>query len=74
MFVLAKLELTLLIIVKVHVHEVLRLIRILWLTLIVSFSVTALYEPSSRLFVSHSSASTGGEYIFYACYLVIHFS
>ena len=79
MIILAKLELTLLIIVTAHVHVVFRLTRILWLTLIVSFSLTSLYEPSasqncSLLVLSHASASTGGEYIFYVFSLVFQFS
>ena len=75
MIILAKLELTLLMIVTAHVLVVLRL----WFTFIVLFPLTALYEPSasqncSLLVCSHSSTSTGGEYIFYVCSLVFHFS
>ena len=79
MIILAKLELTLLISVTAHVHVVFRLTRILWVTLIVLFSLTALHEPSasqnwSLSVLSHSFASTGGEYIFYVFSLVFHFS
>ena len=79
MVILAKLGLTLLINVTAHVHVLFRLTRILWLTLIVSFSITSLYEPSasqncSLLVLSHASASTGGEYIFYVFSLVFQFS
>ena len=79
MIILVKLGLTLLINVTAHVHVVFRLTRILWLTLIVLFSLTALYEPSasqncSLLVLSHASASTGGEYIFYVFSLVFQFS
>ena len=75
MIILAKLELTLLMIVTAHVLVVLRL----WFTFIVLFSLTALYEPSasqncSLLVLSHASASTGGEYIFYVFSLVFQFS
>ena len=49
MIVLAKLELALLIIVMAHIHEVLKLSRILWLTVIVLFSLTAINEPSASL-------------------------
>ena len=60
MIILAKLELTLLIIVTAHAHVVFRLTRMQWLILIVLFSLTALYEPSvsqncSLLVLSHSS-------------------
>ena len=48
MIIPAKLELILLITATAHVHVVLRLTRILWLTLIVLFSLTALHEPSAR--------------------------
>ena len=69
MIILAKLELTPLIIFTGHVHIVFRLTKILWLKLIVIFPLTAFYEPSasqncSLLVLSHSSTSTGGEYIF----------
>ena len=79
MVILAKLGLSLLINVTAHVHVVFRLTRILWLTLIVSFYLTSLYEPSasqncSLLVLSHASASTGGEYIFYVFSLVFQFS
>ena len=79
MIILVKLELTLLIIVTAHVHVVFRLTRILWLKLIVMFSLTALYELSasqncSLLVRSYSSDSTGTEYISYVCSLVFHFS
>ena len=79
MIILVKLELTLLIIVTAHVHVVFRLTRILWLTLIVLFSLTALYEPSasqncSLLVLSHSSHLLGSEYIFYDCSCVLLFS
>ena len=47
MIILVKLELTLLIIETGHVHVVFSLTRSPWLTLIVLFSLTALYEPSS---------------------------
>ena len=77
MIILAKLELILLIIVLARVHVVFRLTRILRLTLIVFF-ITALYEPSasqncSLLVLWYSSASTGGEYIFYDCSCVLSF-
>ena len=69
MIKLAKLELTLLIIVTAHVHVVFRHTKILWLTLIVMFYPTALYEPSASqncllLVVSHSSTTTQGDNIF----------
>ena len=68
MIILAKLHLILLIIVTAHVHVVLRFTRILWLTLIVLFPLTAFYEPRaskncSLLVLSHSYTSTGDEYI-----------
>ena len=47
MIILAKLELTLLIIVTADVHVELKLAEMLWLTLIVLFPLTALYEPSA---------------------------
>ena len=47
LIILAKLELTLLMIVMSHVHVVLRLTKMLWLALIVLFSLTALYKPSA---------------------------
>ena len=76
---LAKLELTLLIIVTAHVHVGFWLTRILWLTLIVMFSLTPLYELSasqncSLLLHSYSSTTPEGEYIFYVRCLVYHFS
>ena len=79
MIILVKLELTLLIIVIAHVYVVFRLTRILWLTLIVLFSLTALYDPSasqncSQLILAHFSTSPEGKYIFYVCSLVFHFS
>ena len=79
MITLAKLELYLLIIVTAHVHVVFRRTRILWLTLTVLFSLTALYELSasqncSLLLHSYSSTTPEGEYIFYVRCLVFHFS
>ena len=73
------LELNLLIIVTAHVHIVFRLTRILWLTLIVLFSLTPLYGLSasqncSLLVLSHSSTTPGGEYIFNVRSCVLHFS
>ena len=47
MNILAKLKLTLLIIATANVHVLFRLMRIPWLTLIVFFPLTALYEPSA---------------------------
>ena len=80
MIILAKLELTLLIIVTAHGHVVFRLTRMMWLTLIVLISLTALCKPSvsqncSLLGLSHSSHLLGGEYIFYycSCDLSFHF-
>ena len=75
MIVLAKLELALLIIVMAHIHEVLKLSRILWLTLIVLFSLTAINEPSasqnySLLICSHSSHLL----IFYDCLVFFLFT
>ena len=63
MIILAKLELTHLIIVTDNVHVVFRL------TLIVLFSLTALCKPSasqncSPLVLSYSSHLLGSEYIF----------
>ena len=74
MIILAKLELTLLIIV----HVMLRLTRILWLTLIVLFSLRALYEPSASqncplLVLADSSHLLGSEYTFYDCSCVPSF-
>ena len=62
MIILAKLELTLLIIVTADVHVELKL----WLTIIVLFPLTALYETSasqscSLVVLSHSSTTTVGE-------------
>ena len=82
MIILAKLELTLLIIVTVNVHvelKQLKLAEILWLTLIVLFPLTALYETSasqscSLVVLSNSSTTPGGEYIFYVFSCVLHFS
>ena len=79
MNVLAMLELNLLIIVMVHVHVVFRVTRILWLTHLVLFSLTPLYEPSasqncSLLVLSHSSTTPGSEYIFNVRSCVLHFS
>ena len=79
MIILAKLELTLLIIVTAHVHVGFWLTRILWLTLTVLFSLTTHYELSasqncSLLLHSYSSTTPEGEYIFYVCSLVFHFS
>ena len=75
MIILAKLELTLLIIVTADVHVELKL----WLTIIVLFPLTALYEPSasqtcSLLVLSHSSTTAGGEYIFNVFSCVLNFS
>ena len=72
MIILAKLELTPLIIVTAHVHVVLGLTKMLWLTFNILFWLTALYEPSasqnfSELVLSHSSQILGSEYIFYDC-------
>ena len=60
--ILAKLELTLLIIVMAHIHVVSRLDKMLKLTLNVLFPLTALYEPSasqnySVLVLSQSSTT-----------------
>ena len=79
MIILVKLELTLLIIETAHAHVVFSLTRSSWLTLIVLFSLTALYDPSasqncSQLILAHFSTSTEGKYIFYVCSLVFHFS
>ena len=75
MIILAKLELTLLMIVTAHVLVVLRL----WFTFIVLFSLTALYEPSasqncSPEVLSHSSHLLESEYIFYDCSWVLLFT
>ena len=75
MIILTKLELTLLIIVTAHGHVVFRLTRMMWLTLIVLFPLTAFYEPRaskncSLLVLSHSYNSTGDEYILLC---VLHF-
>ena len=74
MIMLAKLELTLLIIV----HVLLRLTRILRLTLIVLFSLRALYVPSATqncplLVLADSSHLLGSEYIFYDCSCILSF-
>ena len=76
MIVHVKLELTLLNNVTAHAHVVFRLTRILWFTLIVLFSLTALYEPNasqncSLLVSSYSSHLLGSEYIFYDCSCVL---
>ena len=75
MIILAKLELTLLIIVTADVHVELKL----WLTIIVLFPLTALYETSasqncSLVILSHSSTTPGSEYIFYVFSCVLHFA
>ena len=76
LIILAKLELTLVMIVMSHVHVVLRLTKMLWLALIVLFSLTALYKPSasqncSLIVRSLSSTTPSGEYI-HLCVL-LHF-
>ena len=63
MIILAKVELTLLIIFIAYIHLVFRLTRVLWVALIDMFFLTALYEPSasqscSLLYLSHSSTTT----------------
>ena len=70
LIILAKLELSLLIIVTAHVRVMFRLTKILRLTVNVLFLLTALYEPSasqncSSLVCAQSSTTSWGEYIFY---------